>query len=162
MMKVHFKCSIHILIFDILRILFGKPRSSQDIQVIIDKIAIQSSSLRLMKNRIKNLQNIFSIKFIISINMNADRILTAIKMVCIVYVFHGSLPFGVVYVDVLGSRYFVELKVFSENFVTSVARRIISDHSEVVAIVLSKYGVERILDTKIGIVFKAGRYDAHR
>ena len=93
--------------------------------------------------------------------MNTACVLTAIKMVRIVVIFHCSLSFGVVDVDVLGSRYFVELKVFSVYFVASVARRIISYHSVVVAIVLSKYRVERILNTKIGIVFKAGRNNAH-
>ena len=83
-------------------------------------------------------------------------------MISIENIFHGSLSFSVVNVDVLGGRYFVELKIFSVNFIASVTRRIIKYHNKVVAIVLSEYGVERILNPKIGIVFKAGRYDAHR
>ena len=71
--------------------------------------------------------------------MNTNRILTAIKMIGIENIFHGSLSFGVVDVDVLGGRYFVELKVFSVYFIASIARRVIKYHNEVVAIVLSKY-----------------------
>ena len=76
--------------------------------------------------------------------MNTDCILTAIKMVRIVVIFHCSLSFGVVDVDVLGSRYFVELKIFSVYLVTAVTRRVISYHSEVVAVILSKDGVEGV------------------
>ena len=94
--------------------------------------------------------------------MNADGILTAIEVVSIVYVFHGSLSFVVIDVDVPGGRDFVELKVFSVYFVTSIVRSIINDHSEVVAVVLSKYGVEGVLDAEFGVVVKTGRYDAHR
>ena len=94
--------------------------------------------------------------------MNADGILTAIEVVGIVYVSHGSLSFVVVDVDVLGSRDFVELKVFSVYFVTSIFRKVIHDHGEVVAVVLSKYGVEGVLYAEFGVVVKTGRYDAHR
>ena len=94
--------------------------------------------------------------------MNADGILTAIEVVSIVYVFHGSLSFVVIDVDVPGGRDFVELKVFSVYFVASVVRKVIYYHCEVVAVVLSKYGVEGILNPEFGIVIKAGRYDAHR
>ena len=84
--------------------------------------------------------------------MNADGILTAIEVVSIVYVFHGSLSFVVIDVDVPGGRDFVELKVFSVYFVASIVRSIINDHSEVVAVVLSKYGVEGVLDAEFGVV----------
>ena len=161
MRKGQRSCSIQILIFDMLHVLSGKPRSSPSIQAVEYKIAINSSSFWHVIYRIENFQHISSNKLVVSVKMNADCILTAVKVIGIEVIFHGSLPFGVVDVDVLGSRYFVELKVFSVYFVASVARRIISYHSVVVAIVLSKYRVERILNTKIGIVFKAGRNNAH-
>ena len=94
--------------------------------------------------------------------MNTDRIFTAELMIGNIVVFHGSLPFGVVDVDVLGSRYFVELEVLSVDLIASIARRIVDYHSEVVAVVLSKDGVEGVLDPKLGVVSIAGRYDAHR
>ena len=93
--------------------------------------------------------------------MNTDRIFTAELMIGNIVVFHGSLPSGVVDVDVFGSRYFVELKIFSVYLVTAVTRRVISYHSEVVAVVLSKDGVEGILNPKSFIIFKTGRYDTH-
>ena len=162
MRKVHRACSKFILIFDVLRILIGKPIIRPFIQAIEQKVAIQSSSFQFLILCIKNFQHISSDKLVISIKMNTDCILTTIKMVRIVIIFHGSLSFGVVYIDILGSRYFVELKIFSVDFIASVTRRIISYHSVVVAIVLSKYRIERILNTKICIVFKAGRNNAHR
>ena len=94
--------------------------------------------------------------------MNTDCILTAIEVIGIVVVFHSPLPLGVVDVDVLGSGYFVELEVLSVDLIASVARRVIGYHSEVVAVVLSKDGVEGVLNPKLGVVPIAGRYDAHR
>ena len=114
-----------------------------------------------MVHRIENLQHVSSNKLVVSVKMNADCILTAIKVIGIEVIFHGSLLFGVVDVDVLGSRYFVKLEVFSVYFVTSVARRVIGYHSEVVAVILSKDGVEGVLNPKLGVVPIAGRYDAH-
>ena len=97
-----------------------------------------------MVHRIENLQHVSSNKLVVSIKMNTDGILTAIKVISIVVIFHGSLPFGVVDVDVLGSRYFVELEVLSVGLIAYVTRRVISYHSEVVAVILSKDGVEGV------------------
>ena len=114
-----------------------------------------------MVHRIKNLQHVSANKLVVSVKMDTDGILTAVKVIGIVVIFHGPLPLGVVDVDILGSGYFVELEVLSVDLIASVARRVIGYHSEVVAVVLSKDGVEGVLNPKLGVVPIAGRYDAH-
>ena len=111
---------------------------------------------------IEDLENIPANELIISVKMNYDRVLAAVKMIGIVVISHCSFPFSIVDVDIFRVGNPVELKVLPIDLVTAIARGVVCDDCEVVAVVLSENRVEIVLDSKSIVVVVARSDNAHR
>lgn len=94
--------------------------------------------------------------------MQADCILTAVIVISIVIIFHGSFFGWVINVDIFVRWYLIESEVVAIDFITAIVRCVVGDNSIVIGVVLCEDRVKIVLYPEACVVFIARNQDAER
>lgn len=155
-MKVsHPNISIQIIFLLLISIL-RRPISNLEpfrSQVIYSKFErINKSWLLFLIDGIHYFQNILAQQFVISVNMNHNRVFAAVCIPCIIIVLDVVLLHVAVEVNVPVFTDVVKLEVFEVNFVTAISGLVVEDDSHIVCVVLLEDGVQVQFSLKVRFV----------
>ncbi len=90
-----------------------------------DEVRVEGSCLPFLVLSIEGLEHILPNQLVVSIEVKTDGVFAAVFMVGDIVVFHGSLPLGVVDINILVRGYFVKLEVFAIDCIAAIWRCIV-------------------------------------